>query len=195
MIAVATGTADPAGGVRYRAGALPALPYADRGADAVCANFVVNHTSRPRDAIAELVRVARGAVTLTIWPRRRTVLNGLWSGIVADAGATTPPSTTVPPEHDIERSEEGLAAELAAAGLHEVRTSTLEWDFAIAADELWAGVIAGVATIGTTYLAQDAGVRRRMAEAFRTRSAELVGRDGLLHLPSYGLLGSGRASA
>ena len=179
------------GGVRYSAGALPELPDADAAFDAVTANFVVNHTARPRVAVAELARIARGTVALTIWPRRRTVLNGLWAGIVADAGATTPPGTVVAPDDDIERTEAGLATALADAGLGAVSTVTLEWDWSIDPVELWRGVEAGVATIGTTYLAQDDATRRRLADAYRVRTAELVADDGLLHLPSFALLGVG----
>jgi len=175
-------------GVRVREAGLPHLPWADRAADAVCANFVVNHTTHPRDAIVELARVARGTVAFTIWPRRRTVLNGLWSGVVADAEARPVPGATLPPEDDIDRSEEGLAAVLGDLGLAHVRVTTLEWDFAIAPAALWSGVEDGAGTIGTTYRAQDAAARARMAAAYRARTAELVADDGLLHLPSFGLL-------
>ncbi len=188
MLAVATAVG---GGVGYAAGALPDLPDPDRAFDAVTANFVVNHAHRPRAAVAELVRVARGAVALTIWPRRRTVLNGLWSGIVADAGATTPPGTTVAPEDDLDRTEEGLASVLADAGLRDVATGTLEWEWAVDPEELWAAVEAGVATIGTTYRAQDAPTRVRMRDGYRARAGELVGRDGLLRFASFGLLALG----
>jgi SAM-dependent methyltransferase len=189
MLAVAASAGG--GGVRYRVGALPELPYPSDSVDAACANFVVNHTHRPREALADLARVARRLVAVTIWPRRRTVLNGIWAGIVADAGAVTPPGTAVPPEHDIERSDEGLRAALESVGLGEVETTALEWDFAIAPGDLWAGVAAGAGTIGTVYRAQDDAVRRRLGDAYRVRTAELTARDGLLHLPTFALLGIG----
>lgn len=179
------------GNVEYSRAALPHLPLRDGAVDAVVANFVVNHTHRPKEAIDELVRAARRTVALTIWPRRRTVLNGLWSGVVNDAGAVPPPGTAVDEGHDIDRSEHGLFAVLEDAGLLEVRVTTLEWDFAIEPDVLWSGVEGGAGTIGTTWRAQDDAVRLRMRDAFRARTAELVGADGRLHLPSFGLLGSG----
>jgi SAM-dependent methyltransferase len=180
-----------AAGVAVEAGALPDLPDADASADAVTAAFVVNHTHRPRAALAELARVARREVAVAVWPRRRTVLNGMWSGVVADAGATTVPGTAVDPAHDIDRSADGLAAALEAAGLHDVRTELVEWDFAIDPAELWAGVEGGAGTIGTTYRAQDAAHRGAMRDAYRARTAELLAPDGRLHLPSFGLLGFG----
>jgi SAM-dependent methyltransferase len=180
-----------AAGVAVRPGALPRLPDPDGAADAVTAAFVVNHAHRPRAALAELARVARHEVAVAVWPRRRTVLNGLWSGIVADAGAAPVPGTAVDPEHDIDRSEDGLAAALVEAGLVDVRTELVEWDFEIDPAELWAGVEGGAGTIGTTYRAQDAVHRDAMRDAYRARTAELRSDDGLLHLPSFGLLGFG----
>jgi len=188
MLAVA---ASLGGGIRYASAALPSLPEPDGSVDAVTANFVVNHTHRPRAAIAELVRVARGAVALTIWPHRRSVLNGLWSGIVADAGAISPPGTTVAADDDIDRSEGGLASVLRDAGLHDVAVATLEWEWVIDPAPLWSAVTAGVATIGTTYLAQDDATRAGLAAAYRERTGALVGADGLLRFPSAGLLGIG----
>lgn len=180
--------------VSYDLAGLPGLPYEDQAFDAVCANFVVNHTHRPREAARELARVSGGVVAVTVWPRRRTVLNGLWSGVVRDAMASTPDGVILAAEDDFERSEDGLVALLAGAGLQRVRTSTLEWDFAIAAEELWMAVEAGVATIGTTYLAQDTAGRARMLDAYSTRTADLVTSDGLLHFPAFGLLGVATAA-
>jgi SAM-dependent methyltransferase len=181
--------------IDYQIAGLPELPYANRAFGAVCANFVVNHTHRPRDAVRELARVSDGVVAVTIWPRVRTVLNGLWSGIVRDSAAVTPPGTVVPPEADFERSEAGLTDLLAGAGLEAPRASTLEWDFAIPADELWPGVEAGVGTIGTTYLAQNRDVRDRMRSAYWARSAALVATDGLMHFPTLAILGIARQTA
>jgi SAM-dependent methyltransferase len=181
--------------IDYQVAGLPKLPYPDRAFTAVCANFVVNHTHRPKDAVVELARVSDGVVAVTIWPRVRTVLNGLWSGIVRDSAAVTPPGTVVPPEADFERTEAGLTDLLAGAGLEGLRASTLEWDFAIPADELWPGVEAGVGTIGTTYLVQNRDVRDRMRSAYWARSADLVAPDGLMHFPTLALLCVGRQTA
>lgn len=189
MIALA---ASLGGGLRLRGAGLPALPYAPGSFDAVIASFVVNHTLDPRAALGELTRVARGAVAVTVWPRRRTLLNGLWSGIVRDAEATSPPGTVVPPERDIDRSEEGLAGALTEAGLRDVASRTLEWDFAIHPAELWSGVEGGAGTIGTTYRANGLATRRRMRAAYLERVAELLGGDGVLHLPTFALLATGR---
>jgi SAM-dependent methyltransferase len=178
--------------IDYQVAGLPNLPYPDRAFTAVCANFVVNHTHRPKDAVVELARVSDGVVAVTIWPRVRTVLNGLWSGVVRDSAAVTAPGTVVPPEADFERTEAGLTDLLAGAGLTEPWASTLDWDFAIAADELWPAIEAGVGTIGTTYLAQNQDARDRMRSAYWARSAALVASDGLMHFPTLALLGVAR---
>ncbi|MBS2938325.1 class I SAM-dependent methyltransferase [Nocardioides sp. J2M5] len=49
--------------------ALPDLPHAGAGFDAVTANFVLNHVDDPRASARELVRVAApgGRVRATIW--------------------------------------------------------------------------------------------------------------------------------
>jgi SAM-dependent methyltransferase len=176
-------------GIPYRVAGLPDLPYATGSFDAVAANFVVNHTHRPRDAMRELVRITNGVLAVTIWPRARTTLNGLWSGIVRDSGATTPEGIVLPPEDDFQRTEAGLAALLSDSGATEAQTSTLEWDFTITADELWPAVEAGVATIGTTYIAQNAETQQRMRDAYLQRTGELVASDGLLHFDTLALLG------
>jgi SAM-dependent methyltransferase len=178
--------------IDYQLAGLPNLPYADRAFAAVCANFVVNHTHRPKDAVRELARVSDCVVAVTIWPRVRTALNGLWSGVVHDSAAVTAPGTIVPPEADFERTEAGLTDLLAGAGLTRAWASTLEWDFAIAADELWPAIEAGVGTIGTTYLAQNQAGRDRMRSAYWARSEALVAPDGLMHFPTLAVLGVAR---
>lgn len=166
MVAFAAGTHR---GLTFAAGTLPSLPFADGEFDLVVANFVVNHTLKPRAAVRELARVAKpdGVVVATIWPSVPvSPLNGLWSDVIRDSGAVVPAGTRLPPEDDYERSREGLGGLLAGAGLADVRVDEPSWDFTISADDLWRGVEAGIANIGATYLHQDEQGRRAMHAAY-----------------------------
>jgi SAM-dependent methyltransferase len=180
-------------GVRFGVGALPALPYPDGTFDAVTANFVINHVARPAASVAELARVCApgGTVAITVWPAGRSPLNDLWSDVGACAGP--PPGTRLHPDLDFERSEAGLSRLLQTAGLEGVKAFPVSWTFTIRPEDLWLGVVAGIATIGETYRSQPPEAQALMQQVFARRTAELS-RDGLLHLGSTAVLASGRAT-
>lgn len=190
MITFATGAVP---GAKLVTAALPRLPYADGAFDAVTASFVVNHVTDPLAAVTELRRVTRrgGRVVLTIWPAGLTPVNQLWEDVITTAEVTRPVSSRLAPEHEFDRTEAGLADLLGRAGLAEVSARIVGWTFGIAGSDLWAGVEAGIATIGAIYRAQDAAGRERMRQAY----ADLVrrqGTDGMLALPASALLAVGR---
>jgi len=78
-----------AGQVRFTSSDLLALPWPDRSVDVAMAFRLLPHTSRWRDLIAELARVARRAVVID-YPTRRSVnavsslLFGLKKGVEGD---------------------------------------------------------------------------------------------------------------
>lgn len=180
-------------GIRFGVGTLPALPYPDGTFDAVTANFVINHVARPAASVAELARVCTpgGTVAVTVWPAGPSPLNELWSDVIACAGP--PRGTRLQPDQDFERSGAGLARLLETAGLKGVEAFPVSWTFSIRPEDLWLGVVAGIATIGETYRSQRPEVQAGMQQAFARRAAELS-RDGLLHLDSTAILASGRAT-
>ncbi|MDQ0679426.1 SAM-dependent methyltransferase [Arthrobacter pascens] len=180
-------------GVRFGVGALPALPYLDGIFDAVTANFVINHVARPAASVAELARVCApgGTVAITIWPAGPSPLYDLWSDVTACAGP--PRGTRIHPDQDFERSEAGLARLLETAGLEGEKAFTVSWTFSIRPEDLWLGVVAGIASIGETYRSQPPDARASMQKVFARRTAQLS-RDGLLHLRSTAVLASGRAT-
>lgn len=177
--------------LRSFVGALPALALDDDAFAVTIANFVINHVAQPRAAVRELVRVTApgGLVQATIWPSVPvSPMNAMWNRVVEESGATPPTGQRLPASDDFERSEQGLARLLAEAGLERVETQALRWDFVVHADDLWAAVEAGIATIGATYQAQDASTRRAMRSVYDeiTTGREFV-------LPATAVLGSGRA--
>lgn len=182
--------------VRLAVAALPHLPYADAAFDAVTANFVINHVADPLAAVREIARVTRrgGRAALTIWPGGPTALDQLWQDVVADAGAVAPPARRLDPAHEFDRTESGLADLLERAGLVTVDVRTVSWTFRVSAADLWAGVEAGIAGVGATFLAQPVELRDQMRAVFADR-VDQGGDDGELALPASALLAVGAPSA
>lgn len=160
-------------------GSLPRLGVAGDTFDAVMANFVINHVPQPRPSVAELARVTRpgGLVALTTWTNQPTAQARLFNGAFDEAAAIRPQGLRLPAEDDFERSVDGLAGLCAGAGLEVQEQRELRWDWRIGWDDLWAGVSAGVAGIGQTYLAQTPDVQDRFRSVLRRRAGELV-QDG-----------------
>lgn len=188
MLAVAETTAPAAACVQA---ALPDLPFADGSFDAVVAGYVVNHLQDPLGGVAEMARVMRpgGDLAVTIWPAELTAMNQMWADVVDHAQVEQPAAVRPPAGSDFARTEDGLARLFAGAGLR-VETFVSTWDFVMDADLLWTGVEAGIAAIGSTYLAQDDAGRSAMHAAYREIVDATTG-DGVLRLPSRALVARG----
>ena len=172
-------------------GALPRLPCADEQFDAVAANFLVNHTPDPRAALRELRRVTRpgGRLVVTIWTGAVSPLNSLWNDVMAAASVIPPPSKSLPPDHDFDRTAEGLSGIMGEARLDDIAVREVTWQFRIPAADLWGGVVAGIATIGQAYRAQRPRKQVGMRDAYVRLTHERFP-DGELRLPSSALLAS-----
>lgn len=178
-------------GLTFLVGALPGLPFQGGEFDVVAANFVVNHTLRPRLAVRELARVAKhgGLVIATIWPSSPvSPLNQLWNDVMRDSRAVPLTGTRLPPEDDFERSASGFGALFSDARLADVRVEEVSWDFVISPGDLWVAVEAGIATIGANYRHQSEAGRQAMRAAY-----EDLTKGGGLTLPSTALIAVGRA--
>jgi SAM-dependent methyltransferase len=172
-------------------GTLPHLPVAAGVCDLVAANFVLNHVGDPRAAAAELARVTRpgGTVAAAVWPQPPAPLLALWQEVVEDAGVPRPPAAQpLPADLDFARTVDGLSDLLSGAGLTVRRAWSHEFVHVVDPDAWWAGPERGVATIGATYLAQDAAGRAAMRAAYDRLSRRYLGPDGLLHLPGAAVL-------
>jgi 2-polyprenyl-3-methyl-5-hydroxy-6-metoxy-1,4-benzoquinol methylase len=148
----------------FSAGGVPNLPFEEGTFQAVTANFVVNHVEDPRAAVADLRRVCipGGAVGVTVWPSTPSALNALWADVIKASGLLAPPPEHLPPGKDFERTRDGLTQLLTEAGLRQVRTQVLSWDFRIAAEDLWAGPAGGVAGIGKIVTGQTPSLQAEM---------------------------------
>lgn len=175
-------------------GAVPALPLAPATFDAVMANFVVNHVGDPRAAVTDLKRVCRpgGVVAVTIWPSELSAINELWSDVVEASGAVAVAQQRLPADKDFGRTEQGLRELLVGAGLDEVQTETLAWDFAIAAEDLWAGPAGGVGGIGKIVTSQSPSMQSAMRQEYLRLVAPMTS-GGEVVFPAVALLGLGRA--
>jgi SAM-dependent methyltransferase len=191
MLALARETAPQAD---LLVGAVPALPLAPATFDAVMANFVVNHVGDPRAAVADLKRVCRpgGVVAVTIWPSELSAINKLWSDVVEASRAVAPAQQRLPADKDFKRTEQGLHELLVGAGLEEVQTETLTWDFAIDAEDLWAGPAGGVGGIGKIVTSQSPLMQSAMRREYLRLVSSMI-RDGKVVLPAVALLGLGQA--
>jgi hypothetical protein len=128
-----------------------------------------------------------GRLAVTIWSAGVSPINQLWNDVMSKAGVRPPPSKTLPPDRDFERTETGLTDIVIAAGLDDVTVREVRWMFSISPADLWRAVSGGVASIGQTYLAQDAVNQRRMSDAYDYLTHERYPR-GDLQLPSSALL-------
>ncbi|WP_298038021.1 class I SAM-dependent methyltransferase [uncultured Microbacterium sp.] len=150
--------------------ALPGLPFADASFAAVTANFVLNHVDDPRRSAAELLRVAApaGVVAASIWTRSPS---WFWGEVVEESALPRATGGRLPPEKDFERTAEGFASMLRAAGWATVSVTEEERIWRASPEMLWASVEGGVASAGGFYQLLDGSARIRFRAAFDTVSA------------------------
>jgi len=154
---------------------LPHLLFPADIFDCVTANFVINHLDDPRAAMRELARVTRpeGRVAVTIWTSQPTAQSTLFADSLAAAGTLPVSGQRLPADLDFERSVNGLSALAIGACLKPLIARELDGVWTTTWDALWTGIAGGVASIGQTYLVQDAAVRRRIESEMRTRAGHL----------------------
>ncbi|HEY0247914.1 MAG TPA: class I SAM-dependent methyltransferase [Gryllotalpicola sp.] len=182
-----------AAGIRYAVMAMPGIAYPDDAFDAVTANFAINHADHPRDCLADLRRTLRpgGRLVATVWPWEATPTGRLWREIQDETGARPPAANRLPADSDFDRSEEGLAGLLEQCGFADVSARRVRFTWRVDAEELWAGVAAGIAVIGYAYAAAEAPTRAAMRAAYDARTPALTGADGLLAFEMSAVLASG----
>jgi SAM-dependent methyltransferase len=169
-----------------------ALPFPQASFDQVVANFVINHVSDPRLAMAELTRVLRpgGWLAATIWASGPSVMGQLWSEVVEGGGAEPLPAERLPKDKEFPRSQQGLQDLFRQAGLVAVGVRPVEWTLRMDPDDFWLGPATGIAGIGKVYAAQTPTVREAMKEHYDIAVRELTV-NGQFELPSMALLGYG----
>jgi hypothetical protein len=101
-----------------------------------------------------------------------------------------PPGPRLDADRDFPRTQDGVAALLAAAGWRQVTAETLRWRHAVDLDDWWSGAEAGIGTFGHIVASQDAGTVARLRACYESLAAPyLTGRH--LSAPTAALLVTG----
>ena len=181
-----------AAGLDARQASADDLPFETGAFDAVVAGFVINHLPRPVEAIAELSRVRKARVAVSVWdvPAANPAL-GLFGAVAEsfDIADSVPPG----PDSSLFADDARLTSLLAAAGLVDIRITRVSWTLTVAPGAWFDAVAAGTPRTGAVLAAasaeQRAGLRRLYVE---TASASYGGPEGLVVLPAVAVVGSGR---
>lgn len=194
MVALSRSAGAPGpGSLTVRQAGAPGLPLADGSAGAVTANFVVNHVPDPRAAVRDLARAAAPSapIAMTIWPSTPGPHLAAYGEAARACGAVPVPRQDLPTALDFARSADGLAglAGLALeAGLEVVQADEIGWTWHVAADDLMAGIAAGIAGPGRLHRAQSPEARARIEEAAREGWSDYAEADGRLAFPVTAVL-------
>ena len=157
-------------GAEVRRAPAERLPFPDEGFDVTLAQLVVHFMTDPVAGLREMARVTRpgGVVAACVWDhaRERGPLTVFWQAV----------RSLDPDAHDesgLAGAREGHLADLfAAAGLRDVRSSTLTVRTSFASfDQWWEPYTLGVGPAGDHVQALDAAGRA----ALRDRCASLLG--------------------
>lgn len=182
-------------GLDARQASADQLPFEPGAFDAVVAGFLINHLPRPLDGIAELARVCKGRVAISVWdvPPRNPAL-----GLFGEVAQSVDIADSVPPGPDSSLYADGarLTSLLIAAGLVDIRITRVRWTLTVAPDEWFDAVAAGTprtgAVLAEASVEQRAALRNRYVEV---ANASYGSADGLVTLPAAAVVGSGRSES
>lgn len=168
------------------------LPFEDGAFDAVVAGFLLNHMARPVTGVAELARVCRGRVALTVWgvPDANPAL-GLFGPVVESFGM----SDVVPPgpESSSFSDQTRMAALLTAVGLDDVRVTSARWAVTVEPGRWFDAVADGTPRTGAVLAAATPEQRLRLRERYiEVAMARYGGSGDQVTLPAAAVVGSGR---
>ncbi|MGI9021995.1 MAG: class I SAM-dependent methyltransferase [Acidimicrobiales bacterium] len=181
-----------AAGLDARQAGAEALPFGDGGFDAVLAGFLLNHLPRPAAVVAELARVCRHRVALSVWDvADANPALGLFGPVVQSLGLpdVVPPG----PENDRFADEARFVALLDAAGLRDVEVSRVGWTITVDPGTWFDHVADGTPRTGAVLAAASTERRAELkARYLEVATASFGGPDGLVTLPAAAVVGSGR---
>ncbi|HWC12088.1 MAG TPA: class I SAM-dependent methyltransferase [Acidimicrobiales bacterium] len=171
------------------------LPFPSGTFDAVVGGFLLNHLARPEAGVAELARVSRGRVALSVWdlPEANPAL-GLFGPIVESFGMpdVVPPG----PDGSLFSDDARLAALLAAAGLGDVLVAHVRWTVTVDPGRWFDAVAEGTPRTGAALAAATPAQRAQLRERYVEAAAARYGlAGGRVALPASAIVGSGRATA
>jgi SAM-dependent methyltransferase len=169
------------------------LPFRDAAFEAVVAGFLLNHLARPGEGVAELARVCRGRVALSVWdvPEANPAL-GLF-GAVSQSAAVAGGVPPGPDSHTF--ADDGrFAALLRHAGLADVRVDRIRWSITVEPRTWFDAVAAGTPRTGALLAAASADERERLRERYAEVALRLhAAGSGSVVLPATAVVGSGRS--
>jgi len=180
-------------GLDARQSSADRLPFGTGAFDAVVAGFLVNHLPRPLEALAELARVCRGRVAVSVWdaPPANPAL-GLFGGVAQsfDIAHSVPPG----PDSALYADDAHLTSLLVAAGLTDVRITRVRWTLTVEPGAWFDAVAAGTPRTGAVLASASAQQRDALRSLYvDTANAAYRGADGLVTLPATAVVGSGRS--
>ena len=171
------------------------LPFETSAFDAVVAGFLINHLPRPSEGVAELARVCKARVAISVWemPDANPAL-GLFGDLVQsfDIDHSVPPG----PDSTLYADDARLTSLLVAGELDDIRISRVRWTLTVAPGAWFDAVATGTPRTGAVLAAaspeQRAELRPRYIE---TATASFARADGLVTLPAAAVVASGRSTA
>jgi len=180
MVAIAR-----AAGIDARQAGVEQLPFDASEFDAVVAGFLLNHLARPSQGIAEMARVCRGSVALSVWDVPE-VNPALSLGVKAVA----PPG----PDSHTFSDPAGLRDLMARAGLVDVEIVSVGWTITVEPGAWFDAVAAGTPRTGAAIAAATADQQTVLRERYVELATERFGStDRLVTLPASAVIGRGRA--
>ena len=168
------------------------LPFEDGAFDAVVAGFLLNHMARPQSGVAELARVCRGRVALSVWdgPDANPAL-GLFGPIVESFGMLD--AVPAGPDSAMFSDDARLAALLAAVGLDDIRVTRVRWAVTVEPGRWFDAVADGTPRTGAVLAAATAEQRLRLRHRYVEVATASYGTSGdQVTLPAAAVVGSGR---
>jgi SAM-dependent methyltransferase len=182
--------------LEFRRADAESLPFEDGALDAVTANFLLPHLSRPEQAMTELVRVLApgGRLALATWDVPANArLFGFFLEAVSEVGATPP--SDLPPGPDVFRFADDTAFTelLKTAGLRDVEVSPIAFDHDTATfDDYWQALQEGTVRMSSLLHGQSRETLQRIRDALERRLDENRTSNGTITLPVSVKLAAGQ---
>lgn len=182
-----------AAGVDARLAGAEQLPFEDAAFTAVVAGFLINHLARPEVGVAEMARVCRGRVALSVWdlPDANPAL-GLFAPVVQSLGMpdVVPPG----PDSHFYSDDARLTGLLSAAGLDDVHVARVGWTVTVDPGEWFDAVAAGTPRTGAVLAAATGEQRAQLRDCYVDVARRMHGSPGgSVTLPAAAVVGSGRS--
>ncbi|CAA9274325.1 MAG: hypothetical protein AVDCRST_MAG10-3494 [uncultured Acidimicrobiales bacterium] len=178
-------------GVDARQAPADRLPFETGAFDAAVAGFLINHLPRPVEGVAELARVCKARVAVSVWDAAdANPALGLFGRVVQSFALADP----VPPgpDNSLYSDDARLTALLAAGGLGDVRITRVAWALTIEPGAWFDAVAAGTPRTGAVLAAASAERRAELRALYVERAgASYGGADGRVTLPAAAVIGSG----